>query len=420
MATHPESLLISAMIRSKDATTHAHAGITVNHFHVYEHEWRWIERHIARWQRTPSLRAFRLKYPDFPIDRVDDVEHFCEEVRREHAQFVLADVVEQTMDFAEQGDIEAGIATLRSGVAAMESSIAGDSGSFSLMNDADIIYADVKRRTEQAAESGLAGVPLGFPTLDDVTGGGQAGDYMVIGARLSTGKTWTMIQMAVAAMKAGYTPLFVSLEQNRNQISFRIHNLLSVSFGSEVFSSSALSTGVGFSLAQYKQFLTELKKQKDIGDIHVLDGTRGRVNVGTIATNIERIKPDIVFVDYLTLLDMRDKDWQSVAKLSGDMQALAMRYQIPVVVAAQMNRGGEGKEPPSASDLALSDAIGQDADVVVSLGKQSEHVLKMRLAKNRNGQDQTSWYCHFDPSSGKFTEISRNQAMNIIDSDEDE
>ena len=417
MATHSEALLISAMIRTRDATTHAHAGVTVSHFHVYEAEWRWVERYIARFRKTPSKEAFRLKFPDFPLKAVDDVEHFCDEVRREHARFLFSEVVEQALDFVEYGDIEAGASVLRSGLTSIESSLQGDSGAFSLLADDSSIYADVKHRVDTAASTGQAGVPLGFPTLDSATGGAQPGDYIIVGARLGIGKTWTLIQMATAAMIAGHQVMFVTLEQTRNQIAFRIHNLLSATLAKRVFSSSELMTGKGFSLAEYKKFLDDLKTRAGLGDIHILDGSRGKVSAATLGANIERVKPDIVFVDYLTLLDTRDKDWQSVAKLSNDVQHLAMRYQVPIVAAAQINRGGEGMEPPMVSQLGLSDAIGQDADVVVTLGKQSEHILKFRLAKFRNGSSAIMWHCQFDPSSGNFKEVSYNKAREIIERD---
>lgn len=418
-STHPEALLISAMIRAQDITTYAHSGLSSVHFHSYADEWRWMERYIAQFRRTPSREAFRAKFRDFPLKMVDDVAHFAAEVKRAHARFMFTNAVEESLDFIERDDPEAAIKVMRSGLDGIESSLDGDSGDFSLLTSSDLVYADVKHRVAQANDTGWSGIPTGFPTLDELTGGAQPGDYWVIGARLGQGKTWTLNQMSVAAILSSHPVLFVTLEQNRNQIMFRLYNLLSSKYGRRVFANTDLVIGKNFSLLEFKRFLDNLKKQT-MADINVIDGTRGRVTPAVLAANIERLKPHIVFVDYLTLMDTRDKDWQSVAKLSNDIQQLAIRFEIPIVVAAQINRTGEGKQPPSVNHLGMSDAIGQDADVVITMAQQSPHVVKMRLAKFRNGIGEVFWYAQFDPKKGIYGEISGNDARILIDQDLEE
>ena len=131
---------------------------------------------------------------------------------------------------------------------------------------------------------------------------------------------------------------------------------------------------------------------------------------------IERNNPDVVFIDYLTLMDTGD-DWRATANLSGQIKSLAQRYQVPVIVAAQINRSGVGKEPPGPEHLSSSDSIGQDADAVVTLKQMSDRVVKMRLAKYRHGKDNEVWWCAFKPNTGHFEEITGDEAQDMINED---
>jgi hypothetical protein len=76
-------------------------------------------------------------------------------------------------------------------------------------------------------------------------------------------------------MQAGVPTLFVTLEMTKLQMAHRFHNLLSSRYGRRIFSNSDLMAGRNFNLLEYKSFLENLKKQTGLGDIHIVDGTRG-------------------------------------------------------------------------------------------------------------------------------------------------
>jgi replicative DNA helicase len=173
------------------------------------------------------------------------------------------------------------------------------------------------------------------------------------------------------------------------------------------------------SMRDYRNFVQQLQQTMK-GKLHISDASRGRVSSLTVASQIERNKPDIVFVDYLGLMS-RGPDWQGMAVLTGELKQIAVEYGVPIVVASQLNReNGLGKEPPGAEALALSDAVGQDADMVITMKLQSKSVLKMRMAKNRNGGGDHRWYMQFQPGDGIIKEISANKAIELSDKDKED
>jgi replicative DNA helicase len=419
LATHPEALLIAAVIRTGDYQTPMHKGISNEHFHVHRAEWRWIEKYIARHRKTPGKVTFKNKFPELPFKAVDDVEHFCEEVKKDHARFLFTDLMDRSLDLVERDDIDAAVNQVQSGITLIQSSLAGDSGEFDLVKDADLIYEEVKRRIEVQAERGSTGVPFGFKTLDEITGGAQESDYWIVAARFGEGKTWTLNAMVLAAIAAGHDVNYFALEMSAKDIAFRIINLLSSRVGKKkVFGANDLRLGKNFNLIDFKDFIKHMPDY-GLGALRLFDSTRGKITPLTIAAKIEQHRPAINFVDYITIM-APDSGWQTVNETSKALASIPVRYECPLIAAAQIGRGGDGKEPPRAVHLSGSDAIGQDATGVVTLAKQSPHVVKFRLAKGRNVEDQLTWYGHFDPSIGKYGEISGNRADEIIARDEEE
>ena len=231
------------------------------------------------------------------------------------------------------------------------------------------------------------------------------------------------MRMATAAIMDGYAVQYNALEQTRADVSMRVHTFLSGSIGKELFRNLDLSQGRNFDLDSYKAFLTGLKDHVD-GRLHVSDTSRGRVSPLTIAAQIERNRPDIVFIDYLTLMEKTGSgDWLSVAKLSADINEVAKRYNVPIVVASQLNRErGVAKrgEPVGAEAISQSDAVGQDADAVLTMAPMSKSVLTMKLVKYRHGLSGFKFYTHFAPTQGVFKEVNRDKAMTLKDQDDDQ
>lgn len=419
MPSHPEALLISAVLRTRDYQTPLRHGITGKLFHVHQGEWEWIERYYQRHRQAPSKTAFKHKFPEFRVIRSDDVEFLCDEVRKEHARYCAVNIIDEAVEaLRDERPIEGIVKDMHQALIGLELEVADAQNVGDLTGDWRPTFREVASRVDRQKKTGLAGVPTGFPTLDDLTGGPQPGDYWVVAARLGQGKTWTMIRMACAALYEGHTVNYHALEQSRTQIEMRCHTFISSKYGKQTFKGLDLMRGEHVDLLAYRNFLRNLKNTVK-GALFVSDTSRGHVTPMSIASLIERNNPSVVFIDYLTLMDTGD-DWRATAKLSASMKQLAQRYQVPIVVAAQINRSGAGKEPPGAEHLSSSDAIGQDADCLVTMRQASKRVIKFRLAKFRHGKDNEFWWTRFQPNTGQYEEITGDEAYELIQEDKED
>jgi replicative DNA helicase len=266
------------------------------------------------------------------------------------------------------------------------------------------IVPETMKKIELIQEHGeSSGVKTFFYELDDMTGGFQNSDLIVIAARPSMGKTALGLNIAANMGIKGQKSIgFFSIEMSKHQIMMR---LLALQAGVDM---AALTTGRKHLNAQEWSNLELAATELGNSKIYVDDSpSLSVIEMKTRARRLHREKGvDIIFVDYLQLMRVtgdqlrkNDSRAQEVAIISSSLKALAKELDIPVVALAQLNRSpeqrGGKKEGPKyqLSDLKESGAIEQDADVIIFLHRE-EQVDKeterkgeadLIIAKQRNG-----------------------------------
>lgn len=418
---NPEILLISSVVQTGDIKPPSSAGITSDHFHSHRQEWNWLERFVMQHRKVPDKATFRSQFPEFPLLVTTDVDHGVEAVEQAHLRYILSSTMREATSHLVDNDPEQAMSLLHSAMAGFNSMTGAKSTNADALREYSPFLEEARRRVEASASLGYAGVTFGYETLNDRTGGLHPGDLAIWAARLGQGKTWMLCKVAAEAVMSGKKVVFVSLEQPRSQIVFRMHTLLSRALGYSIRHRD-LMQGVNMDVGAYESFLMALPDHlPDSSGLYIADPTRGRASPYTLASLMERHDPDLMLVDYLTLMQTESDEWQGIAKLSKDTKLVASQYGVPVLAAAQINREGDsGKRPPSAKHLAQSDSIGQDADVIVTMKKESPSVMQLLLAKNRSGQDGQVFWSSFQPNEGRIAEITHDEAMTLSANDIDD
>lgn len=420
MPRSPERQLISSILRNGDFKTATAHGVKQDMFHTHNDEWEWVQKYFQKYGKTPSIASFRRQFDEFVILKSTDTDYLADEVKRAHIRKQIIDVISDVADLIGDDDVDTALkkmsASLVTIAAASGSDYDGD-----IFRNYDDVMQEVEARVIRHNETGSAGIPTGISAIDDETGGSNPGELLILGARLGQGKSWILQLIAAQAAASGAKVQFDALEQSRAAVSMRIHTLLSSSVGKQVFQTAQLMKGKDFSLVEYKRFVRSLGANMK-GALHVSDTSRGLVSPMTVMAQIEKNQPDIVFIDYLTLMAKTGPDWQGVAQLSSDLKSLATRYGIPIWAASQLNRtdGISRNDIPGAEALSQSDAIGQDADMVITQRQMSTSVLGMKMAKYRNGRSGQKWYMEFRPGDGVIKEVSYSRALDLIDKDKDD
>ena len=245
----------------------------------------------------------------------------------------------------------------------------------------------------------LTGIPTGFRDLDQMTGGLQAGELVVIAARPSMGKTAFALNIARnAAVDHGKKVAVFSLEMTTRSLIIR---LLS---SEAAIDFSSLRKGF-LPMTDYRRLQTAADKLTN-AEIWIDDS--GSLDILEIKAKSRRLHAehglDLVVLDYLQLAHAegrRDRKDLEVAEISKGLKALAKELDMPVIALSQLNRGPEQRDPdkrrPMMGDLRESGAIEQDADVIAFIyrdivyNKDTEdpRLAEIIIEKQRNGPTGT-------------------------------
>jgi len=252
-------------------------------------------------------------------------------------------------------------------------------------------------------EGGITGVPSGFKRIDDMTGGWQKSDLIIIAARPSMGKTALTLAMARNAALHREHPAGVvifSLEMSAGQLAQRL-----LTSEARVDAQSARTGRLNDDdwprLAKAAGRLSE-------APIYI-DDTAG-MTVLELRAKCRRLKAEhdigLIIVDYLQLMhgsaqNKNSNREQEIAHISRSLKGLAKELDVPVIALSQLSRAVEtrgGDKRPQLSDLRESGSIEQDADVVAFIyraerygitvdenGNSTEGLAEFIIGKQRNG-----------------------------------
>lgn len=249
-------------------------------------------------------------------------------------------------------------------------------------------------------KTGITGLSTGFQKLDAMTSGFQKGDFIIVAARPSMGKTAFVLNIAKNVSLGGRkTVAFFSLEMPRSQL---VQRLLCAT---ALIDSQKLRTG---RLATQKDWANLQNAASVLMEAPLfIDDTSG-ITVAEIRSKSRRLKAerglDLIIIDYLQLMQSRsgrasESRQQEISEISRNLKGLARELNVPVIALSQLSRSVEARQDhrPFLSDLRESGSLEQDADMVSFLFREAYYNKEMEaddaqrnrteviLAKNRNG-----------------------------------
>jgi replicative DNA helicase len=281
------------------------------------------------------------------------------------------------------------------------------------------------RAIEMAAEAynrdgGLSGLSTGISDLDAKLGGLHPSDLIILAARPSMGKSSLAANIAfnVARHYAwepqpdgtrktvnGGVVAFFALEMSAAQVAMRL--LAEVSgVPSDMIRKGEISA---VEFGKIRDAATEIQESPLF-----IDDTGG-ISLAKLVARSRRLKRtsglDLIVIDYVQLITAGtgrrpENRVQEVSMITQGLKALAKELQVPVIAAAQLSRQVENREDkrPQLADLRESGSIEQDADVVMSIYRESYYLS--RTEPREGTEEHLAWT--------EKMEAIRNEAEIII------
>lgn len=265
----------------------------------------------------------------------------------------------------------------------------------------------------------------GFVDLDHVLGGGlKPGQLVVVAARPGGGKSVALLNIArhIGITLAERT-LFVSLEMPRRELMNRLLaqvaqvSLSTLENRAELAKDDRAWSRIAAHTAKL-QAAENLVIEADAG--FGVAQARGFLSRAARAGKPLRL----LVIDYVQLMRGSGKPEnriQELTTITKSLKQIAIEFDLPVLVAAQLNRGPEQRadKRPQKSDLRESGSLENDADVVILLHRPDMHdpesprigEADFIVDKNRQGATATVAVA-FQGHYSRFTDMATLPAPN--------
>jgi len=221
----------------------------------------------------------------------------------------------------------------------------------------DSYYEQINYLQEHRGE--VVGVPTGFRDLDEITGGLQQSDLIILAARPSVGKTSLVLSLAYnVATRHQRTVGIFSLEMSRDQLVQRL-----ISMDTRIDTHRLRTGHVGE--AELQVVMDSMGRLAAV-PIYIED-TPG-LSIMEVRSKARRLQSqagvDLIIIDYLQLMAGRrtENRVQEVSEISRGLKALARELNVPVIALSQLSRAVEGRTShvPMLSDLRESGCLAGD------------------------------------------------------------
>ena len=240
-------------------------------------------------------------------------------------------------------------------------------------------YLETPAQELSALKETLPYVPTDFTGLDNILGGLQRSDLIILAARPAMGKTSLALNIARnAAINHRACVAFFSLEMSMQAMVLR---LLS---GEAEINTRRLRLGLFYE--EGEPVSEEEKKRRKEEEARILEATgilseaafyiddSPVLRIVELRSKARRLYYergiDLIIVDYLQLLQGETRNEnrvQEISYISRSLKTLARELNVPVIAVSQLSRAVEFRSShrPQLSDLRESGSLEQDADVVM-------------------------------------------------------
>ncbi|HUT22190.1 MAG TPA: replicative DNA helicase [Candidatus Bipolaricaulota bacterium] len=271
----------------------------------------------------------------------------------------------------------------------------------------------------------LRGIPTGFGDLDNLLGGLQKSDLVILAARPSVGKTSLALDIARQAAVRSKTPVGIfSLEMSKEQL---VDRLLCAEANVDLWK---MRTGKLSDREDNDDFPRIGHAMGLLSEAPIYIDDSAMCNVLDIRTKARRLQAEhglgLIVLDYLQLMEARanaESRVQAVAEMTRALKGIARELNIPVLALSQLSRAVEMSKPaiPKLAHLRESGSIEQDADVVMFIYRKTadrnftpeqispdeKYMAEIHVAKHRNGPTGLV-KLFFQEQTASFKNLTRN------------
>jgi replicative DNA helicase len=218
----------------------------------------------------------------------------------------------------------------------------------------------------------------GLIDLDNMMGGFAAGDYTMLAATPSQGKTALALQILRNNLADGRSVGMISLEMTRKAVFLRHISSEAQIDSLRIRTGNVTSNEFDKCVAAWKR-INEMPFYID--DSYNLN----EVNIRGIARRMVKMYGInllvIDFIQEMSCSERKESRQQEITKISRSLKNMAKELELPILVLSQLSRESVRRNPPipRLSDLRESGSLEQDADNVIFIYRPEQYGLPVLM-----------------------------------------
>jgi replicative DNA helicase len=398
-----ESRLLNAIIDSGDYIEAINSGVE-NVFIEYKDIWSFLISHYEQHSKLPSKETVKHHFSDFDFFNTSEpLAYYIEEAKRESLSYQTRQIIAKAHSILSDGGPKDALSYL------MENTSQLFKFSSSL-KDTDLVgewrerFEDLKERANNPDKE-FPGIPSGINVIDKTFGGWQPGDFVVLLGWTGVGKSFIARLFAVNAWKAGYRPMIISLEMNKNQEGQRLDTLLNNGEGH--FTNTDLVKANPGVVQRYEDWAEATFAGKQPIHLITSEGLE-TADQNMVQAKIDQYHPDMVILDYHGLFDDASgarNETEKSKNLSKAFKRIAVKNNIPIIdVAAVTMSDGHSERPPELEEVAWSKQLAYDADLVLAIHRDYNSDLFQVVSRKVRRATHFGFYLRWNLETGKWSE----------------
>ena len=398
-----EVKLLNSLIQTNDYVTAVNEGVE-NVFIEYRDVWNFIVAHYDEHKKVPSKETVKQHHPDFEFySTPEPIKYYIDEAKKESLSYQTRMLVSKTNGLLSEAGPKEALAYL------MESTSKLYKFSSNL-KDTDLVSEwrdrakDLRERSERGMNE-LQGIPSGINVIDKQFGGWQPGDFIVLLGWTGVGKSFIARLFAVNAWRAGYRPLIISLEMNKQQEGQRLDTLLNNGEGH--FTNTDLVKANKGIVDGYEKWAEKTFEGKHPIYLVTSEGLE-TADQNMVQAKIDQYHPDMVILDYHGLFDDASgakNETEKAKNLSKAFKRIAVKNGIPIIdVAAVTMSEGHAERPPELEEVAWSKQLAYDADLVLAIHREYNSDVFQVVSRKVRRSTHFGFYLRWNLETGKWNE----------------
>jgi replicative DNA helicase len=398
-----EVRLLNSIIDTKDFASAVNGGVE-NMFIEYRDVWNFVVSHYDQHKKVPSKETVKQHHPEFEFFATPEpLSYYLEEAKKESLSYQTRVIVSKANSILNDSGPKESLSYLMESTSKLYKYASN-------LKDTDLAgewrdrYEDLKERSIKGAGE-LQGIPSGIGVIDKSFGGWQPGDFIVLLGWTGVGKSFIARLFAVNAWKAGYRPLIISLEMNKQQEGQRLDTLLNNGEGH--FTNTDLVRANPNVVDGYEKWAEETFAGKHAIHLVTSEGLE-TADQNMVQAKIDQYQPDIVILDYHGLFDDSSgakNETEKAKNLSKAFKRMAVKNGVPIIdVAAVTMNDGHSERPPELEEVAWSKQLAYDADLVLAIHRDYNSDLFQVVSRKVRRSTHFGFLLRWNLDTGKWAE----------------